>query len=103
MSVLVQPSAMIQQCPTPVTEGNNATLFCNATGYPVPNIVWINASSGNVVSRTKTLPITAITRSESGNYTCHASNEIGNDTQPCEIDVYCKLHLLIYWIEDLLI
>ena len=25
---------------------------------------------------------------------CHASNEIGNDTQTCEIDVHCKL----YWI-----
>ena len=86
---------MIQQCHTPVTEGNNATLFCNATGYPVPSIVWINASSGNVESRTKTLSIVAITRSESGDYTCHASNEIGNDTHTCEIDVHCKLHLLI--------
>ena len=25
---------------------------------------------------------------------CHASNEIGNDTQTCEIDVHCKLYLM---------
>ena len=93
----VKPTVTIQQCPSPVTEGNNATLYCNASGYPVPNIAWINASSGNVESPTKTtLVITAITRSEKGSYICHASNEIGNDTQTCEIDVYCKLHLLIY-------
>ena len=84
----------IQQCPAPVTEGDNVTLYCNASGYPVPNIAWINARSGNVESPTKTLLITAITRSESSNYICHASNEIGNHTQTSEIDVHCKL----YWI-----
>ena len=87
-----KPSVTIQQCRTPVTEGDNVTLYCNATGFPVPNIAWINASSGYVESRTKTLLITAITRSESSNYTCHASNEIGNDIQTCEIDVHCKLY-----------
>ena len=87
-----KPSVTIQQCRTPVTEGDNVTLHCNATGYPVPNIAWINESSGYVESPTKTLLITAITRSESSNYMCHASNEIGNDTQTCEIDVHCKLH-----------
>ena len=95
LSPSVKPTVTIQQCPTSVTEGDNATLYCNATGYPVPNIAWINASSGNIDSPTKTLLITAITRGERGNYICHASNEIGNDTQTCEIDVYCKLHLLL--------
>ena len=91
----VEPTVTIQQCPTPVTEGDNATLYCKAAGYPVPSIAWINASSGNIESFTKTLVITAITRSERGSYICHASNEIGNDTQTCEIDVHCKLHLLL--------
>ena len=91
----VKPTVTFKRCPTPVTEGHNATLYCNATGYPVPSFAWINASSGNIESSTKTLVITAITRSERGSYTCHASNEIGNGTQTCEIDVYCKLHLLL--------
>ena len=87
-----KPSVTIQRCRTPVTEGDNVTLHCNATGFPVPIIAWINASSGYVESRTTTLLITAITRSDSSNYMCHASNEIGNDTQTCEIDVHCKLY-----------
>ena len=91
----VKPTVTFKRCPTPVTEGGNATLYCNATGYPVPNFAWINASSGNIESPTKTLKITAITRSQRGIYICHASNEIGNGTQTCEIDVYCKLHLLL--------
>ena len=91
----VKPTVTFKRCPTPVTEGHNATLYCNATGYPVPNFAWINASSGNIESPTKTLVITAITRSQRGIYICHASNEIGNGTQTCEIDVYCKLHLLL--------
>lgn len=94
LSPSVKPTVTLQQCPS-VTEGDNATLYCNATGYPVPHIAWINASSGKIVSPTKTLLITAITRSERVNYICRASNEIGNDTQTCEIDVYCKLHLLL--------
>ena len=97
----VKPTVTFKRCPTPVTEGDNATLYCNATGYPVPNFVWISESSGNIESPTKTLVITAITRSERGSYICHASNEIGNGTQTCEIDVYCKLHSLLnrrfYW------
>ena len=91
----VKPTVTFKRCPTPVTEGDNATLYCNATGCPVPNVAWINASSGNIESPTKTLVITAITRSERGSYICHASNEIGNGTQTCEIDVYCKLYLLL--------
>ena len=91
----VKPTVTFKRCSTPVTEGDNATLYCNATGYPVPSFAWINASSGKIESSTKTLVITAITRSERGSYTCHASNEIGNGTQTCEIDVYCKLHLFL--------
>ena len=103
LSLLVKPTVTIQQCSTPVTEGNNATLYCNATGYPVPIIAWINESSRNVESPTNTLVITAITRSERGSYACHASNGVGNDTQTCEIDVHCKFHFLIYCIEHLFI
>ena len=91
----VKPTVTFKRCPTPVTEGDNATLYCNVSGCPVPNVAWVNASSGNIESPTKTLVITAITRSERGSYICHASNEIGNGTQTCEIDVYCKLFLLL--------
>ena len=88
------PSVTIQQCSTPVNESDNATLYCNATGNPVPNTAWIKA--GEVVSYNKRHVITNISRSESGSYECLAWNGIrNNDTKSCLVVVQCKLHLFI--------
>ena len=85
------PTATIQQCSTPVTEGNNATLYCNATGNPAPNITWIRKSTRQVVSANKVLVIEAIKSNGSGSYECLAWNGIGNNsTNSCTVDVYCK-------------
>ena len=85
-----EPSVTIQQCSTPVTEGKNATLQCTATGNPAPNITWIRASTGEVVSYNKMISITAISRRESGSYDCLAWNAIGNNSKTCTMDVHCK-------------
>ena len=80
-----------QQCPSPVTEGNNAKLHCNATGNPVPSIAWIRASTRKTVSYSEMLIIGGITRNESGKYECLAWNGIGNNsTATCIVDVNCK-------------
>ena len=84
------PTVTIQQCFTPVTEGNNAILYCNATGNPVPNTTWTKA--GEVVSYNKRLVLANISRGEGGSYECLAWNGIGkNDTKACTVDVQCKL------------
>ena len=81
----------LQPCSTPVTEGDNVTLYCNATGIPVPNNTWIRESTGNVLSNKQAYIITAIKRNESGSYKCVAWNSIGNNnTKSCTIDVQCK-------------
>ena len=36
-----EPNATIEYCPTKVTEGDNATLSCNARGSPTPETAWI--------------------------------------------------------------
>ena len=82
----------IQQCSTPVTEGNTAAMYCNATGNPVPNTAWIK--SGKTVSYSEGLVIVNISRSEAGSYECVAWNGIGrNATKICRVDVQCKLLL----------
>jgi len=87
---LFEPSATVQQCFTPVTEGDNATLHCNATSNPAPSIAWIRASTREVAAYNEVyMSLEAITRSESGSYECLAWNGIGNNsTKSCTIDVH---------------
>ena len=90
MFLPVPPTVTIQQCSTPVTEGDDATLSCSATGIPAPNITWIRPNM-RVLANKKMHVITDIKRNESGSYECHASNGIGNNsTKSCTIDVRCK-------------
>ena len=93
MSLPDAPNVTIQQCSTPVIEGENATLQCSATGNPVPSTAWIRKSTGEVVSYNETLIFPNIKRNESsGNYECLAWNGIGNNsTKFCTFDVHCKL------------
>ena len=90
------PNVIIRQCSAPVNEGESATLYCNATGNPVPRTVWIRASAGEVMSYNKSLNLPNIKRNESGRYECIAWNGIGNNkTEFCTVDVYCKLFMFI--------
>ena len=68
------------------------TLYCDVTGNPSPYVAWISASgrvlqnSTNVTSYT----ISEVTRNE-GNYTCKASNTVGEDNESTSLlDVQCK-------------
>ena len=86
-----------------VTEGDNIT--CTATGYPVPDIVWLN-NDGSAVDGNRIKPDSAIAtgvgniynvsvsmtvgRNDAGVYKCIANNSIGNDTRTINITVNCK-------------
>ena len=74
-------------------ETNSVIFSCQATGEPVPTIIWYfnsimintsntrynisNSLSGNVI--TSLFTITNIQSSDVGTYTCQAENVIGND------------------------
>ena len=90
----VAPNVTLRQCPTVVNESNAATLYCSATGNPVPSIKWIRRNAGEVtvVSNNSSLEFEAINRNESGLYQCIANNSIGNDSKNCAVDVQCKLN-----------
>ena len=82
----------IQQCSSLVTEGDNVTFYCNATGNPSPNITWTRANSSAVISFSEMFHMEAVKRNESGSYVCHASNGFGTHNTSCSVDVQCKLH-----------
>ena len=86
-----ESAVTIQQCPSPVTEGDNTILYCNVAGNPVPSTAWIRTSTGEVLSYSDRLVIDAIERNESGSYECLAWNGIGNNnSKSCIIDVHLK-------------
>ena len=70
-----------------VTEGDNLTLTCTASGMPQPKVSWIKPHgqrrNGHV------LEVTRINRTEAGEYKCEASNECGNATETATIYVQC--------------
>ena len=97
------PVITIAETEQGVIEGDSIT--CTATGYPVPDIVWLN-NDGSVVdeNRIKTDSVMAtgvgnlsnvsvsmtVGRNDAGVYICIANNFIGNDTRTINITVNCK-------------
>ena len=90
-------------------EGNNITITCEATGIPLPTIVWtfsgtvlmsdsVNITTtvnGDVLRVTETLTIMNVSREHTGVYTCSANNSVGSDNSDITITVQCKLLLRV--------
>ena len=71
-----------------VTEGDNLTLTCTASGMPHPKVSWIEPCGQR--HNGHMLEVTHINRTLAGEYRCEASNECGNATETATIDVQCK-------------
>ena len=102
--ITVAPLITTQPQSGPVTEGDNVTLSCNASGNPVPTISWTR--DGSLISSgdqrisfeagNRRLTITNVSRVDSGEYRCVADNSEGNDTSHATtLDVQCKYTSLI--------
>ena len=86
-----------------VIDGDSIT--CTATGYPEPDIVWLN-NDGSVVDENRQVTGSVMAtgvgnvssvnvsmivgRSDSGVYKCVANNSVGNNTNTINITVHCK-------------
>ena len=71
-----------------VTEDDNLTLTCTASGIPQSKVSWIKPNGQSFAGHV--LQFVNINRSEDGEYKCEASNECGNATEMATIDVQCK-------------
>ena len=101
---IVAPLITTQPQSGPVTEGDNVTLSCNASGNPLPAMSWTRdgslVSSGDqrisFEARNRRLTITNVSRVDSGEYRCVADNSEGNDTSNVTtLDVQCKYTSLL--------
>ena len=77
-------------------------LTCNATGYPKPSIRWsrdgvpIDASfPRHLILPTGSLRIFSLALSDSGIYSCEASNPLGNARHSVKLSVRGKDFLLL--------
>lgn len=102
----VRPSILVMDEMYTVRVQSPVSFKCIGTGIPAPNITWYK--SGNLIMAsdsvtlsnsvylnestllyvvTSTFSIAQVAVSDSGNYTCSASNPAGNDTAQFELNV----------------
>ena len=91
-----------------VREGNNVTLFCNATGNPRPSISWtINGSAVNITvhprirlsADNKQLTVRNVKRTDSNHqYRCLANNSVDTITSDAaSLNVQCEYDWMILY------
>ncbi|XP_043117245.1 neural cell adhesion molecule 1 isoform X2 [Puntigrus tetrazona] len=105
ISVIVNepPTVLIHQERRSVFAGPNTTvsIVCLVKGVPRPNISWIVPSPSEdsrhrYNSDKSELTISAVTRSDFGEYVCTASNKIGENTATFNLDVSERPSVALY-------
>ena len=83
-------------------DGNSVTLVCEVSGFPVPQITWVK-DGAEIQKGGKSYTIHSVVRSDSGSYTCVATNIAGGVKatsqlivrgKQFECYVQCKINLL---------
>ena len=87
-------------------EGDNVTFTCNATGSPAPTFRWTKIGSvlttGSRISLSsdgKQLTLTNVTREDSGQYVCEATNNVRTvPSDSATLNVKCKITFYNYYL-----
>ncbi|KAL1022832.1 hypothetical protein UPYG_G00032950 [Umbra pygmaea] len=99
LNVWVSPSIRGAEEVSPITvlEGGVSTLVCESSGIPPPSLTWRKDGSElksdsrvRVLSGGRQLQISAAERTDSGSYTCTASNAAGNVAKEYSMQVYVR-------------
>ena len=86
-----QPKILSAPSSQQVVEGNGAIMFCNATGYPEPNITWTKQGNEIVLSTLQVLNLTSLVREDNGAvYTCVVQNYLGTVKASAMVTVFCE-------------
>ena len=87
-------------------EGSNVSFTCNATGNPAPTFRW--TKNGSVLTTSsrisfssdgKQLTVTNVTREDSGQYVCEATNNVTTvASDSATLNVKCKITYYNYYL-----
>ena len=99
MFITDQPEFSVHPQNETKTEGDNVTFTCNATGNPAPTFRWTKNGSvlttGSRISLSsddKQLTLTNVTREDSGQYVCEATNNVTTvPSDSATLNVECKI------------
>uniref|UniRef100_A0A0N5AL87 Peroxidasin homolog n=1 Tax=Syphacia muris TaxID=451379 RepID=A0A0N5AL87_9BILA len=73
-----------------IKENSTLTLYCTASGSPVPKISWFREGTLIRAFNQQTLIIEKANASHTGSYTCEAINEAGKTSSSFEVEVFIK-------------
>ena len=76
---------------SPIIEGGNTTLVCQASGNPQPNITWTKRWSNKTLSYSDGLFLSNVTRfDDKTEYECKAMNYLGFVEASVSVTIHCK-------------
>ena len=71
-------------------EGSPVDISCEATGIPVPNVMWIHdGRMKSFRSKTAHLKFSAISKVDAGMYICRANNSAGRAEKQVDLVINC--------------
>ena len=80
-------------------EGQNVTIFCNASGQPQPKVTWLKAVGTLQKGRTTVvkgaLTVYKVTKSDGGTYICKAKNILGSVSVAALLMIFSPLRFKI--------
>ena len=80
-------------------EGQNVTIFCNASGQPQPKATWSKAVGSLTKERTSVvkgaLTICKVTKSDAGTYVNRAQNVLGSVSVAAQLMIFSPLRFRI--------
>ena len=106
MFITDQPEFSVHPQNATQIEGGNVTFTCNATGNPAPTFRWTKNGSvlttGSRISLSldgKQLTLTNVTREDSGQYVCEATNNVRTvPSDSATLNVKCKITFYKYYL-----
>ena len=76
---------------SPIIEGGNTTLVCQASGNPQPNITWTKRGSNKTLSYSDELFLYNLTRfDDKTEYKCKVMNYLGFVEASASVTIHCK-------------